>query len=129
MQGPNLTSTLLGVLSRFRQEPVAMMADIEGMYHQVKVTSSDSNYLRFLWWPKGDITKYLVEYRMTVHLFGATSSASCASFVQRRTAEDNVQNYSPEAIATIMDNFCVDDYLKSVSTASEAKVLCNDEPV
>ena len=35
LQGPNLTSKLVGVLSRFRQEPVAFMADIEAMFLQV----------------------------------------------------------------------------------------------
>ena len=31
--------------------------------------------------------------RMTVHLFGATSSASCASYALKRTAEDNCKQY------------------------------------
>ena len=35
LQGPDLTSKLVGVLSRFRQEPVAFMADIEAMFLQV----------------------------------------------------------------------------------------------
>ncbi len=36
LQGPNLTSSLLGVLVRFRQEPIAFMADVKAMFHQVK---------------------------------------------------------------------------------------------
>lgn len=32
LQGPDLTNTLIGVLQRFREEPVAMMADIESMF-------------------------------------------------------------------------------------------------
>ena len=35
LQGPDLTNKLVGVLSRFRQEPVAFMADIEAMFLQV----------------------------------------------------------------------------------------------
>jgi len=31
LQGPNLTNSLVGVLVRFRREPVAFMADIEAM--------------------------------------------------------------------------------------------------
>lgn len=49
LQGPNLTNTLLGVLLRFRQGPVAFMTDIEGMFHQVRVAKEDVNFLRFLW--------------------------------------------------------------------------------
>ena len=35
LQGPNLTNSLVGVLTRFRLEPVAIMADIEAMFYQV----------------------------------------------------------------------------------------------
>lgn len=44
LQGPNLTNTLLGVLLRFHQGPIALMADI----HQVKVAIEDVDFLRFL---------------------------------------------------------------------------------
>ena len=33
IQGPDLTNSLVGVLTRFRQEDIALMADIEGMFH------------------------------------------------------------------------------------------------
>lgn len=35
LQGPDLTNSLVGVLTYFRQEPVAFMADIEAMVYQV----------------------------------------------------------------------------------------------
>lgn len=41
LQGPDLTNGLVGVLLRFRQEPVAMVADVEGMFHQVRVSPED----------------------------------------------------------------------------------------
>lgn len=68
LQGPDLTNTLLGVLLRFRQDTVAVMADIEGMFHQVKVPEEDKDFLRFLWWPNGNTDYPLSEYRMTVHI-------------------------------------------------------------
>lgn len=37
LQGPDLTNSVVGVLLRFRQEPIAIMADIQAMYHQVHV--------------------------------------------------------------------------------------------
>ena len=37
LHGPDLTNTLLGVLIRFRQDRVALHADIEAMFHQVRV--------------------------------------------------------------------------------------------
>lgn len=53
LQGPDLRNTLLGVLLRFRQDQVAVMGDIEGMFHQVKIPKNDVDFLRFLWWPGG----------------------------------------------------------------------------
>ncbi|TWW61443.1 hypothetical protein D4764_04G0000900 [Takifugu flavidus] len=51
MQGPDLTNKLIGALMRFREEPIAMMADIESMFYQVRVPGTDADLLRFLWWP------------------------------------------------------------------------------
>lgn len=76
LQGPNLTSSLLGVLVRFRQEPIAIMGDIQSIFYQVKLAEEDKDFLRFLWWPDGKVSQETVEYQMTVYLFGAVSSPS-----------------------------------------------------
>ena len=43
------TTALVGVLTRFREWPYAVTADIEGMFNQVNVAPADRAYLRFLW--------------------------------------------------------------------------------
>ena len=48
LQGPDLTNSLVGVLSRFREEQVALMSDIEAMFHQVRVRPSDCDAFGFL---------------------------------------------------------------------------------
>ncbi|XP_071144990.1 uncharacterized protein [Mytilus edulis] len=73
LQGPDLANNLIGVLLRFRTEKVALQGDIESMFYQVKVPLKDRNLLRFLWWPNGDMNSEPEVYRMTVHIFGATS--------------------------------------------------------
>lgn len=55
LQSPNLASSLLRVLTGFRQEPVAFMRDIKAMFYQVKVAEEDKDFLRFLWWPRSRI--------------------------------------------------------------------------
>ena len=115
LQGPDLTNTLVGVLLRFREEPVAVMADIESMFYQVNVPEHDADLLRFLWWPNGRLDEPMEEFRMAVHLFGATSSPSVASYALRRTAEDHRDTASPDAVQTVLRHFYVDDWLKSVA--------------
>lgn len=63
---------------------------------------------------------------MTVHLFGATSSPSCASFALKKCAEDQSQQFRAEVVQTVLQNFYVDDCLKSVATEDEAITMCQD---
>ena len=120
LQGPDLTSALVGVLTRFRMEPIVLMSDIEAMFHQVRVPETDADLLQFLWWPNGDFSQQMVEYRMVVHLFGATSSPSCANFALRKCAEDNKQLFNQKVFDTIMHSFYVDDCLASIASEDEA---------
>ena len=123
--GPDLTDSLVGVLLRFRSEPVALMADIRSMFHQVRVSKSDIDFLRFLWWRDGDRRRQdPIDHRMLVHLFGAVSSPSCASFALRRTAEDNHQ-LRTQVTDTILHNFYV-DCLTSLPTVQDAVHLTSD---
>lgn len=123
LQGPDLTSSLIGVVTRFRKEPVVIMADVESMFHQVLVTPNDTDLLRFLWWEDGNMEQPPSEYRMRVHLFGATSSPSCANYALRRCAEDYGHLYSEETVQRLHNSFYVDDCLVSVATEEEAVSL------
>ena len=123
LQGPDLTNTLIGVLCRFRQEPVAFACDIEGMFHQVHVSEEHRDLLRFLWWDQGDTTKEPTKYRMTVHLFGVTSSPDCANLALRTAADDGKDDLGVEAASFIKENFYIDDGLRSVPTVPEATKL------
>lgn len=96
MTGLDLINRLTGVLCRFREHPIAFMCDIERMFHQFLVNEEHRDYLRFLWWEKGDITAELKEYRMKVHLFGAVSSPGCANFGLKYLAKQNESEF-PEA--------------------------------
>ncbi|XP_056147422.1 LOW QUALITY PROTEIN: PDZ domain-containing protein 7-like [Lampris incognitus] len=120
LQGLNLTGTLLGVITRFRQEEVAMMVDVEAMFLQVKVPNEYSDLLRFLWWTSGDISQEMEEYKRVVHLFGAASSSSCASFALRQCADDSRDQANVQAVDVVLHNFYVDDCLKSVHSEEEA---------
>ena len=57
MKGPDLANSLVGVLTHFRKNKVALVADIKAMFYQIKVDPQDQNVLRFLWWTKNDLYK------------------------------------------------------------------------
>ena len=118
LQGPDLMNSLIGVLTRFRREPIAFMADIEAMFHQVFVPKEQWNYLRFLWWPEGNLNGEI----KVVHLFGAVSSPSCCNYALRKTAADNKTVY-PFAVEAIRRNVYVDDCLRSEKTVERATKL------
>ena len=123
LQGPDLTSNLVGVLIRFRKHPVAVIADIRSMFHQVRVKAQDCDSLRFLWWPNGDLSARPQDYQMMVHLFGATSSPSCCSFALRRVSKEFVLEEDVEVVDCIVNSFYVDDFLRSFRSAKEAKFI------
>ena len=118
-QGPDLANSLTGVLIRFRQDKVASIADLEAVFHQVKVLPKDADALRFLWW-SGSLNNPPDEYQMLVHIFGATSSPCCANRSVRQTAVDNEDRLSSEVINIVRRNFYVDDVLKSVPNEESA---------
>lgn len=120
LQGPDLVNDLVGVLCRFRQEAVAVMADVEAMFHQVCVHPKDVGALRFLWFPRGDLSAQPHEYQMMVHLFGGVWSPSCASFALKKIAVDNHHKFDPDVISALNRGFYVDDLLKSVANSEEA---------
>lgn len=49
LQGRDWMNALVGVLSRFRKQEVAVTCDIQQMFHSFHVNSEHRNFLRFLW--------------------------------------------------------------------------------
>ncbi|XP_067947070.1 uncharacterized protein [Watersipora subatra] len=120
LQGPDLLNGLLRVLLRFRAKKIAIMCDIEKMFHQFRVAEHDRDYFRFLWWD--DKMETVNVYRMVVHLFGATSSPGWATFGLRYLAQKH-QSTHPKAADFIQQSLYVDDGLISVSSEQEANEL------
>ena len=126
LMGPDLTNQQIGVLTRFRQEKVAVMADIDKMYFQILVADEHRSLLRFLWWKDGDISKEIIDHGMCVHVFGSVSSGACSNYALRRTAIEIENKYGKDAAETVKNNFYVDDMLKSVENEDKAITLMKD---
>ena len=74
------------------------------------------------WWPDGGLSKELVEYQMTVHLFGANSS-SVANYVLKMIGTKAAY---PLVTETLHLNFYVDDCLKATESEEMAKYLAKE---
>ena len=119
-QGPDLVNKLLHVLMRFRQYRYAITADVEAMYHQVRIPISDRDCFRFLWYHDGnDVT-----HRMTSHLFGGVWCSASSTYALRRTVRDFT--CSDLARDTVLRSFYVDDMLRSTNTRAEALEVIYD---
>ncbi len=123
IQGQDMTNTLIGVLSHFRTEYVAFMADIQSMFLQVHIRLDQRNFLRFWWWSDGDLTRASEEYQMNVHLFGAVSSPSIPNLALIMAGNTSG---NPAVTETIHGNFNVDDCLKSVESTPQAVALIDN---
>ncbi|XP_065662784.1 uncharacterized protein LOC136085410 [Hydra vulgaris] len=91
---PSLTTSLYGVLLRFRSQKIAFIADIEKAFLQISLSPLDCDYVRFLWFKDlNDIntsniyTKEIISYRLCRVLFGVTSSPFLLSATLIKHAE------------------------------------------
>ena len=101
LSDPHLINSLVGVLHRFRQDRVVPTSDLESMFYQVKVPALQRDFLRFLWWPGGDISKEVIACCMHTHIYGATSSPAVATFALHKTFVDNADFFSSEALKMV----------------------------
>ena len=98
---------------------MAIVADLEAMYHKVSVNPNDTDALKFIWFPDGDLSKQPQEYQMLVLLFRGIWSSSCGNYALRRTALDNSYKFDADTVSTVQRG-CVDDLIKPVKTSGDA---------
>ena len=122
LTGPDLLTNLTGIVMRFREDQIAISADIEAMFMQVFVSPEDQPYLRFLW---KDNTGQPATFQYTRHIFGATDSPCVACYATRQCAKDNADKY-PALEQITKRNIYMDDLYKAVSTPTEVTQLMND---
>ncbi|XP_037617247.1 uncharacterized protein LOC119483203 [Sebastes umbrosus] len=120
LTGPDLNNSLLGVLLRFRKEKVAILADIQQMFHCFLVREDHRNFLRFLWHKDNDINEEVIEYRMKVHVFGNSPSPAVAVYGLRRAIREGAQEHGADTVKFVERHFYVDDGLISLPSEADA---------
>lgn len=119
LPGPTLTPSLIGVLVRFRQQPIAI--SIKHMFHQVRLL--DKPLLRFIWREDSSDPKPSL-YQWKVLPFGTTCSPCCTIYALQAHAS---QAEAPTEVRDMVhSSFYVDNCLHSVKTVQEARELIRD---
>lgn len=124
LKGPDNLASLLAGLCKFRENKVAVSADVKEMFHQVVINATDQQCQRFLW-RDGNTSAEPKIYIMQRMAFGPTCSPACAQAVKNTNA-DKFINECPEAVQGIKKTTYVDDYLNSHATVAEAFRVSTD---
>ncbi|XP_064638270.1 uncharacterized protein LOC135494288 [Lineus longissimus] len=124
LPGPALQPDLPGVLMRFRRHKVALTADVEKMFLNIKMRELDRDMQRFLW-RELNTEKEPDVNRLTTVTFGLSPSP----FSSIQTVLDHVRTQRdafPKAAAEIEENIFFDDVLIVDETVNEAALLAVD---
>ena len=123
LPGLDLLQSLVGIIFRFREHQIALTADIEAMFLQVKVPPQECIVLKILWRSRPEDKVGAYEYAR--YVFGANSSPTCANYALLQTGIDNKEGHQIAAKA-IKRNFYMEDFAKSVATVEEAFQVYKD---
>ncbi|XP_059048547.1 uncharacterized protein LOC131843810 [Achroia grisella] len=118
LEGPDLLISLMRILFRFREEAVAVKADVEEMFLQIKIRKEDQPAQMFLW--REDENQPPTTYKMAAMIFGATSSPFLAHAVRNKNAQEYNEMH-PEAFRAITEAHYMDDYVDSYTTKEDAE--------
>lgn len=124
LPGPILGPSLLGVLLRFREHPVAISGDVKGMFHQVRLLPTDKSVVRFLWRDMQRSNQPKI-YEWQVLPFGTTCSPCCAIYALQMIAQTHSDG-DPVLESTVKGSFYVDNCLHSLQTVAEARALVDN---
>ncbi|XP_063827870.1 uncharacterized protein LOC135077263 [Ostrinia nubilalis] len=118
LTGPDLLSSLLGIILRFRENSIAVTGDIRDMFLRIKIHAEDQDALRFLW--RDSPTEPMKTYVMTSLIFGANCSPFIAQFIKNKNALRLASQYPAAAIDAICKSHYMDDYIDSIDDEASA---------
>ncbi|GFY64929.1 DUF1758 domain-containing protein [Trichonephila inaurata madagascariensis] len=117
MVGPRVQPELSPIFIQFRIFSVAICADVEKMFRQIKVHEKDLDWQRILW--RDSTTEPIREYRLTTVTYGTSSAPFLSTRTLRQLAIDEQENY-PAASRGTLSHFYVDDLLSGSATKKGA---------
>ncbi|XP_075151985.1 uncharacterized protein LOC142226012 isoform X1 [Haematobia irritans] len=124
LSGPDINNSLISIILKFREAPIAVCGDIKEMFHQIKIAKEDQDSQRFLW-RNGESDNSVEIFVMERMIFGATCSPAIAQYVKNLNAK-NFEEKCPRAVKGIIERHYVDDYVDCFNTDEEAIDVVNN---
>ena len=121
--GPVVQDDLFSILTRFRQYPVVLSADIEKMYRQVLIAPEQRTFQRILW--REDPSHPLETFELNTVTYGTAAASYLATRTLRQVGLEARDSF-PVANRVITSDFYVDDLLTGAETATEAREIKRD---
>ncbi|XP_038106245.1 uncharacterized protein LOC119766001 [Culex quinquefasciatus] len=118
--GKPVQSDLFSILLRFRKHPIAFTADIEKMYRQVLIDSSQTRFQRILW--RSDSSKPVRVLELQTVTYGTAAAPFLSTRCLVQLCQDEREKF-PLAAEVVRDDCYVDDVLSGASSADEAVVV------
>ena len=121
-KGPDsYLNNILGLLLRWRENLVAMVADIRKMFHSIYLEELETHCHRYLWRDL-DVTKEPDVYAIQRVNMGDKPASAIATEALRMTASLQEKRY-PQAAELITNSSYMDDLIDSVGTSEKAVEL------
>ena len=122
MVGPRLQPDLYPILLNFRLFKIAVHADLEKMFRQIKVHPDDVDWQRILWRETSE--ENVKEYRLVIVTYGTVSAPYLSTRTLQQLAVDEGKEY-PLASHATLHQFYVDDLLSGADSVEDAQQLVN----
>ncbi|GFV12423.1 integrase catalytic domain-containing protein [Trichonephila clavipes] len=123
MVGPRVQPELFPILIQFRIFSVAICADVEKMFRQIKVHEEDVDWQRILW--RDSPIEPIREYCLTTVTYGTSLAPFLSTRTLRQLAIDEQENY-PAASRATLSHFYVVDLLSGSATKKGAIQLVSE---
>ena len=114
LTGPDIIANLLELILRFRENAVGVLADIEGMFMQIR--PEDQSALSFLWMSYNTV----LQYQYIRLIFCENCFTFCAIFVLRRCAQDLAIQFL-DVLHSVLNNFYMDEFIQFFSTTATTR--------
>ncbi|XP_050072602.1 uncharacterized protein LOC126560688 [Anopheles maculipalpis] len=115
--GPVIQDDLFTIIVRFRSHAIALSADVEKMYRQIRHDDDDQRYLRIRY--RYNPTEPIQTFQLQTVTYGTASAPFLATRTLKQIAYDH-QIHFPKAVTAVLHDFYVDDLLTGTEDVADA---------